>query len=48
MSNMMWTGGDPKSLTVATLVFIFVQALTLVLIVILVRNQPKTHHGYVN
>ena len=45
VSNMMWTGGDPKSLTLVTLVFIFVQTLTLVPIVILVRNQPKTRHG---
>lgn len=45
VSNMMWTGGDPQSLTFATLVFIFVETLTLVPIVILVRNQPKTRHG---
>lgn len=45
VSNMMWTGGDPQSLTLATLVFIFVQTLALVPLVILVRNQPKTRQG---
>lgn len=40
VSHMMWKGGDPKNLTIVTLIIVVVQTLTAIPIVILIRNRP--------
>lgn len=39
--NMMWSGGDPTNLTIATLIFVVMQTLALIPIRILLRHRPN-------